>query len=90
MSTLTLSGVAKFKVCNELWHAHVWAALQELTAFKGRTGISLVPVFTPEKSMSCSASACEQLQLAVCVVVDSGTDVAAWIRLRGLRPHGQA
>ena len=73
------SDVDKFKVCNELWHAHVWAALQELTAFKGRTGISLVPVFTPERPvpMSCSASACEQQQLAVCVVVDSGTDVAA-------------
>ena len=76
------SDVDKFKVCNELWHAHVWAALQELTAFKGRTGISLVPVFTPERPMStsCSASACEQLQLAVCVVV------AAWKAARAAPP----
>ena len=86
------SGVDKFKVCNELWHAHVWAALQELTAFKGRTGISLVPVFTPERPMSCSASACEQhaQQLAVCVVVDSGTDVAARAAPPGVGAAGAA
>ena len=77
----TLSGVDKFKVCNELWHAHVWAALQELTAFKGRTGISLVPLHLkdPCPVLRQRASSCSWLS------------AWSWLRgrLRGLRPHGQ-